>query len=90
MLTLCLIPFLHFFSLKIARFLILDGLSMLIGHENKTDTKDDIMVKKTIAAFFTVLVLSSALTACNTTRGVGQDISEGGSAISGAATKAQQ
>ncbi|MEX0575537.1 entericidin A/B family lipoprotein, partial [Enterobacter cloacae subsp. cloacae] len=26
----------------------------------------------------------------NTTRGVGQDISEGGSAISGAATKAQQ
>jgi entericidin B len=34
------------------------------------------MVKKTIAAFFTVLVLSSALTACNTTRGVGQDISE--------------
>ncbi|MDT1843085.1 entericidin EcnA/B family protein, partial [Klebsiella pneumoniae] len=24
------------------------------------------MVKKTIAAFFTVLVLSSALTACNT------------------------
>ena len=63
---------------------------MLIGHENKTDTKDDIMVKKTIAAFFTVLALSSALTACNTTRGVGQDSSEGGSAISGAATKAQQ
>ncbi|HHA2128307.1 TPA: entericidin A/B family lipoprotein, partial [Enterobacter ludwigii] len=26
----------------------------------------------------------------NTTRGVGQDISEGGSAISGAASKAQQ
>ncbi|CAM3519039.1 hypothetical protein SB6411_04426 [Klebsiella spallanzanii] len=48
------------------------------------------MVKKTIAAFFTVLALSSVLTACNTTRGVGQDISEGGSAISGAATKAQQ
>ena len=62
---------------------------MLIGHENKTDTKDDIMVKKTIAAFFTVLVLSSALTACNTTRGVGEDISDG-NAISGAATKAQQ
>ena len=48
------------------------------------------MVKKAIAAFFTVLALSSVLTACNTTRGVGQDISEGGSAISGAATKAQQ
>ena len=63
---------------------------MLIGHENKTDTKDDTMVKKTIAAFFTVLVLSSALTACNTTRGVGEDISDGGNAISGAATKAQQ
>jgi entericidin B len=79
------------FLLKIAKIpSSVDGLSMLIGHENKTDTKDDIMVKKTIAAFFTVLVLSSALTACNTTRGVGQDISEGGSAISGAATKAQQ
>ena len=48
------------------------------------------MVKKTIAAIFSVLVLSSVLTACNTTRGVGQDISECGSAISGAATKAQQ
>ena len=48
------------------------------------------MVKKTIAAIFSVLVLSSVLTACNPTRGVGQDISEGGSAISGAATKAQQ
>ena len=48
------------------------------------------MVKKTIAAIFSVLVLSSVLTACNTTKGVGRDISEGGSAISGAATKAQQ
>ena len=47
------------------------------------------MVKKTIAAIFSVLVLSSVLTACNTTRGVGADISDGGSAISGAATKAQ-
>lgn len=27
------------------------------------------------AAFFTVLVLSSVLTACNTTRGIGEDIS---------------
>ena len=48
------------------------------------------MVKKAISAFFTVLVLSSVLTACNTTRGLGEDISDGGSAISGAATKAQQ
>lgn len=48
------------------------------------------MVKKTIAAFFSMLVLSSVLTACNTTRGVGQDISSGGQAISGAATRAQQ
>ena len=48
------------------------------------------MVKKAIAAVFTVLVLSSALTECNTTRGVGQDISDGGDAISGAATKAHQ
>ncbi|MBB8876722.1 lipoprotein toxin entericidin B [Escherichia coli] len=48
------------------------------------------MVKKTIAAIFSVLVLSTVLTACNTTRGVGEDISGGGNAISGAATKAQQ
>lgn len=48
------------------------------------------MVKKTLVALFSVLVLSSVLTACNTTRGVGQDISDGGNAISGAATKAQQ
>ena len=47
------------------------------------------MVKKTIAAIFSVLVLSSILTACNTTRGVGEDIQSGGNAISGAATKAQ-
>ncbi|ADO50242.1 MULTISPECIES: lipoprotein toxin entericidin B [Pluralibacter] len=48
------------------------------------------MFKKTLAAFFSLLVLSSVLTACNTARGVGEDISEGGSVISGAATKAQQ
>lgn len=48
------------------------------------------MVKKTIAAIFSVLVLSTVLTACNTTRGVGEDISDGGSAISGAATRAQR
>ncbi len=36
------------------------------------------MVKKTIAAIFSVLVLSTVLTACNTTRGVGEDISDGG------------
>ncbi|EAB2313683.1 lipoprotein toxin entericidin B [Salmonella enterica subsp. enterica serovar Menston] len=48
------------------------------------------MVKKTIAAIFSVLVLSTVLTACNTTRGVGEDISDGDSAISGAATRAQQ
>ena len=47
------------------------------------------MIKKTIAAFFSLVVLPSLLTACNTTRGVGEDISTGGSAISGAATKAQ-
>ncbi len=62
---------------------------MLIGHENKTDTKDDIMVKNDCSVLYG-LVLSSALTACNTTRGVGEDISDGGNAISGAATKAQQ
>ncbi|MBV4368553.1 entericidin A/B family lipoprotein [Erwinia sp. BNK-24-b] len=39
------------------------------------------MLKKSIVAFFAVLVLSSALTACNTTRGVGEDVSAGGRAI---------
>lgn len=48
------------------------------------------MIKKTLAAIFSVLVLSSLLSACNTTKGIGEDISDGGSAISGAATKAQQ
>ncbi len=48
------------------------------------------MIKKSIAAFFSLLVLSAVLTGCNTTRGVGQDISDGGDAISGAATRAQQ
>ena len=62
---------------------------MLIGHENKTDTKDDIMVKNDCSVLYG-FGLSSALTACNTTRGVGEDISDGGNAISGAATKAQQ
>lgn len=38
------------------------------------------MVKKTIAAIFSVLVLSTVLTACNTTRG-GRGHLDGGSAI---------
>lgn len=37
-----------------------------------------------------VLLASTLLTGCNTARGVGEDISDGGNAISGAATKAQQ
>lgn len=48
------------------------------------------MIKKTIAALFAALICTTVLTACNTTRGVGQDIQEGGSAISDAATNAQQ
>ena len=43
--------------------------------------KDIVMLKKSIAAIFSVLVLSSLLTACNTTRGVGEDVSAGGEAI---------
>lgn len=39
------------------------------------------MLKKSIVAIFSVLVLSSVLTACNTTRGVGEDVSAGGQAI---------
>ena len=43
--------------------------------------KDIVMLKKSIAAIFSVLVLSSMLTACNTTRGVGEDVEAGGQAI---------
>lgn len=39
------------------------------------------MLKKSIFTFFSVLVLSSLLTACNTTRGVGEDVEAGGQAI---------
>lgn len=39
------------------------------------------MLKKSIIALFSVLVFSSLLTACNTTRGVGEDVSAGGRAI---------
>lgn len=39
------------------------------------------MLKKSIVAIFSVLVLSSLLSACNTTRGVGEDVSAGGQAI---------
>ncbi|EFE97594.1 MULTISPECIES: entericidin A/B family lipoprotein [Serratia] len=38
------------------------------------------MLKKSIIAIFSVLVLSS-LTACNTTEGVGKDVQAGGEAI---------
>ncbi len=43
--------------------------------------KDIVMLKKSIATIFSVLVLSSLLTACNTTRGVGEDVEAGGQAI---------
>ncbi len=39
------------------------------------------MLKKSIVAIFSVLVLSSLLSACNTTRGVGKDVEAGGKAI---------
>ncbi|MBS0969250.1 entericidin, EcnA/B family [Chimaeribacter arupi] len=38
------------------------------------------MLKKSILVVFSLLFLSS-LTACNTTRGVGEDVSAGGEAI---------
>jgi len=39
------------------------------------------MSKKSIVAIFSALILSTLLSACNTTRGVGQDVEEGGEAI---------
>ncbi|MBM7346104.1 entericidin A/B family lipoprotein [Pantoea coffeiphila] len=38
-------------------------------------------MKKFVLSILSVIVLSSVLTACNTTRGVGEDISAGGKAI---------
>ncbi|RLM20183.1 ECN family pore-forming entericidin [Brenneria alni] len=38
------------------------------------------MLKKSLAAIFSVLILS-AVVGCNTTRGVGQDVEAGGEAI---------
>ncbi|MFI8414900.1 entericidin A/B family lipoprotein [Serratia sp. NPDC078593] len=38
------------------------------------------MMKKSIIAIFSLLVLSS-LTACNTTEGIGKDVQAGGEAI---------
>lgn len=38
-------------------------------------------MKKSIVAILSVLVLSSVLSACNTTRGVGEDVEAGGQVI---------
>ncbi|MEG3132051.1 entericidin A/B family lipoprotein [Rouxiella sp. T17] len=43
------------------------------------------MLKKSILTIVSVLLLSSLLSACNTTRGVGEDVSSGGNAIQRAA-----
>lgn len=45
-----------------------------------TTNKDFPMLKKSIIAIFSLMILSS-LTACNTTKGVGEDIQAGGQAI---------
>ncbi|WP_313158888.1 entericidin A/B family lipoprotein [Mixta calida] len=39
------------------------------------------MSKKSIVAIFYALILSTLLSACNTTRGVGEDVEAGGQAI---------
>ena len=39
------------------------------------------MSKKNIVAIFSALLLSTVLSACNTTRGVGEDVEAGGEAI---------
>ena len=39
------------------------------------------MISKGVLALLSVIILSSALTACNTTRGVGEDVEAGGKAI---------
>jgi entericidin B len=44
---------------------------------------------KKLTAILAVLLLGSALSACNTFRGAGQDIEKGGEKIQGAATTQQ-
>ncbi|ARF48564.1 ECN family pore-forming entericidin [Pantoea ananatis] len=39
------------------------------------------MLKKSIVAIFSVVMLSALLSGCNTTRGVGEDVEAGGQAI---------
>ncbi|MXP66462.1 entericidin A/B family lipoprotein [Pantoea sp. Nvir] len=39
------------------------------------------MFKKNIVAIFSILLFSSLLSACNTTRGLGEDVEAGGQAI---------
>ncbi|ARU95331.1 MULTISPECIES: entericidin A/B family lipoprotein [Tatumella] len=39
------------------------------------------MIAKGVLALVSVILLSSVLTACNTTRGVGEDVEAGGKAI---------
>ncbi len=39
------------------------------------------MIAKGVLALISVILLSSVLTACNTTRGVGEDVEAGGKAI---------
>ncbi|HTH45818.1 MAG TPA: entericidin A/B family lipoprotein [Oxalicibacterium sp.] len=46
------------------------------------------MMKKTISVMF-LLALSLGMTACNTFRGMGQDVERGGEKVQDAATKAQ-
>ncbi|CAJ0993402.1 hypothetical protein NVIRPANT_00991 [Pantoea sp. Nvir] len=45
------------------------------------DKKDIAMFKKNIVAIFSILLFSSLLSACNTTRGLGEDVEAGGQAI---------
>lgn len=45
---------------------------------------------KKIASILSILVFAMGLTACNTMKGMGQDVESGGQKIEGAAEKAQQ
>ncbi|MCB2184186.1 MAG: entericidin A/B family lipoprotein [Desulfobulbaceae bacterium] len=42
-------------------------------------------IKKTLATFFSLLLLVAALQGCNTIQGMGEDIEEGGEAVQDAA-----
>ncbi|GLR08043.1 hypothetical protein GCM10007905_07620 [Mixta theicola] len=67
-------------SFKLASKLLISGYALVAVLSTVTN-KEMAMSKKSIVAIFSALILSTLLSACNTTRGVGEDVEAGGQAI---------